>query len=185
MSNHFDFSKTENKSCHKKQRSKFTYMAAFLVVLFLTILLLFVSNVTNIPSSIMLIQGEKLSFENLWGIEMSVKGTPYKTMQTSAVLEDVSTIGANNTGETNLVVSLFGKIPLKNVTVEVIPKTTVIPARKQHRNKTLYKWCISCRNDRNIRNKTISKIRNKRRRYDCRNKRGYNHLYNRFNSQCE
>jgi len=107
--------------------NKIKAIKSVVLISFLTMLLLFVSNITNIPDNIILIQGESLSFTKLWGLEIRTKENKYKAMQTSAVLENENSINANNIGKTELEISFFGKIPIKDITVDVIPKTKVIP----------------------------------------------------------
>ena len=48
-------------------------------------------------------------------------------------------------GNSKVKLSLFNILPIKEVNVDVIPKTTVIPVRKNSRSETLYEWCFSSR----------------------------------------
>ena len=98
----------------------------FLIVFILIIIFIYVCNISFMPDSIILIQGEKLDLNTLFGL--SIKQIENNgTIQASSLLnkEKVSEVGK---ADFNL--SLFNTIQLKEITVNVIPKTKVVPIGK-------------------------------------------------------
>lgn len=94
------------------------------IISFLILLLIYVTNITAIPSSIVLFQGESLKIETVLGINIENDNTlNYNAVQASSNISD----SASKIGKTNYKLNLFGRIPLKDITVNVIPKTKVIP----------------------------------------------------------
>ena len=98
----------------------------FLIVFILIIIFIYVCNISFMPDSIILIQGEKFDLNTLLGL--SIKQVENNgTVQASSLLnkEKVSEVGK---ADFNL--SLFNTIQLKEITVNVIPKTKVVPIGK-------------------------------------------------------
>ena len=93
-----------------------------LLVFFLLVIFIYTLVIGNIPSKIVLFQGEDISMQSLFGI--SIKQKNLETIETSSNTKDEL---SQNVGKTDLKVSLFDNIMLKNVEVSVLPKTTVIP----------------------------------------------------------
>lgn len=95
------------------------------IISFLILLLIYVTNISAIPSNIVLIQGEKIDIGTVFGVELNKEENLDNelTVQTSSVLQ----ANSEKTGKIDYKLSLFGKIPLKDVSVNVIPKTSVIP----------------------------------------------------------
>ena len=93
------------------------------IIFFLLIILIYVTNITAIPNSIILFNNEELNLGNIAGVTVNVKDNKnYSAIQTST--------GIKNTDiseQVTLELSLFNTVPIKNVTVNVIPTTTVIP----------------------------------------------------------
>lgn len=92
-----------------------------LSILILLVMLIYASYISSIPESIVLFQGEEFSFRTFLGLNLENKVE--ETIETSSNLQ---TSISENTGKTNLSVKL-GSIPVKDVSVTVIPKTVVIP----------------------------------------------------------
>lgn len=86
------------------------------IIGFLLIILVYVTNITTMPDSIILFQGEKYNLKTVLGLNID-------TLQASANLED----GIQTIGKLDYKLNLFGNIPLKNISVNVIPKTSVVP----------------------------------------------------------
>lgn len=93
-----------------------------LLVFFLMLIYMYTLAIENIPNEIVIFEGENLSMKTLLGIH--IKGN----------LETMETVSATNTntisqkpGKTSLQVSLFDNIFLKDVKVDILPKTKVIP----------------------------------------------------------
>lgn len=96
------------------------------IVSFLILLLIYVTNITSIPNNIVLFQGENLNVNTVFGVNLenvdTLENGDYKTVQASSDISNITKIG-----KTDYRLSLFGAIPLKSVTVNVIPKTSVVP----------------------------------------------------------
>ena len=105
----------------------------FLILFSLLILYIYVANITLFPKSILLMQGEKLELATLWGIEISEKenSNPNIGEYTQEGIIETSSITENSEieeiGKISLNLNLFNSIPIKDVSVNVIPKTTVVP----------------------------------------------------------
>lgn len=106
-------------------------MLIAILISFLLILLIYVSNITSIPNNIILFKGENLSLKILPGIQISTDEytnhnlgeiNNYKAIQTSTTSEN-----QDYTGKVNLSVKLLGKVDLKDITVNVIENTKVVP----------------------------------------------------------
>lgn len=95
----------------------------FLILTFLIIIYTYVVAVSQIPSSLIIFEGESINLRTIFGLNVTEENG-YGTILTSS---DVNEQGAVSSGTTNLNISLLGKIPLKDVSVNVLPKTTVIP----------------------------------------------------------
>ena len=105
----------------------------FLILFILLILYIYVANITLFPKNILLMQGEKLNLKAVWGINIIEKENSnpnigeYKEegfIQASSIAEDSQ---IQEVGKISLNLNLFNSIPVKDVSVNVIPKTTVIP----------------------------------------------------------
>lgn len=86
------------------------------IISFLLVLLIYVTNITAMPNNIILFQGEKYNVRTVLGLNV-------EALQASAQLED----GIETIGKLDYKLNLFGSIPLKNISVNVIPKTSVVP----------------------------------------------------------
>ena len=107
------------------------------VILLLFILLflyIYVASVTLVPNSIILMQGESLNLATLWGISIkeNENSNPNigeynqnKTIETAT--KNIEDNSLNETGKIDLSLNLLDKIPLKEISVNVIPKVNVIP----------------------------------------------------------
>lgn len=105
----------------------------FFILFFLLIFYIYVANITLFPKSILLMQGEKLNLATLWGINIAEKENSnpnigeYKEegfIQASSLAEDSK---IEEVGKISLNLNLFNSVPIKEVSLNVIPKTTVIP----------------------------------------------------------
>ena len=99
------------------------YMKKFkriIFILILLIILIYVTNITSIPDTVILFKGENLNLNTVFGVNIEEKN--YKAVQTSSNLSN------NEILETKTVsLSLFNIINLKEIEVNTIPNTTVIP----------------------------------------------------------
>mgnify|MGYP002123936010 CR=1 FL=1 len=96
-----------------------SYSACWLFVLFF--IFIYVVSIDNIPQTIEIFQGEEINIPTLWGIKISNED---ESIETSSTLYS-STF--NEIGEEKLEVSLFDKIRLKTINVNVIEDVDVIP----------------------------------------------------------
>ena len=94
-----------------------------LLIFILAIIYVYVCNISMLPNDIILMQGETLRFKTIFGLNVQNEGT----MQASSNLNNSI---VEETGKMNLNLNLFNLFSVKNVTVNVIPKTTVIPIGK-------------------------------------------------------
>ena len=94
-----------------------------LIVFVLIIIYVYFCNICMLPNNIVLMQGELLELNTVFGLNLNSS----KTMQASSNLNQKV---IEKTGKLDLNLNLFNLFPIKNVTVNVIPKTTVIPVGK-------------------------------------------------------
>lgn len=90
---------------------KINFILTIFVLLFLYI---YVSFITLIPKNIILLEGEKLNLKNLYGIKIT----------------EITKTSTNNLNVSNAEISLFGKIPLKNINITTIENMQVVPVGK-------------------------------------------------------
>ena len=98
-------------------RKKFTKITIILV-LFLSYV--YICSINSIPKKIIIFEGENLDFKIATGLTFKSKNS--KTVLTAS---NINKEKISNTEDLNL--NLFGIIPVKEVSVNVIPKTTVVP----------------------------------------------------------
>lgn len=94
-----------------------------IIITFLLIIYAYVCNISLLPSNYIIMQGENLRLYTLLGIRL-IEESSYQTLQTSSTLEQEK---KNKIGKVSFRLNLFNLIPLKNIDVNVIPKTTVVP----------------------------------------------------------
>lgn len=107
----------------EKTKMKKIFITAFIIILL--ILYIYVCSATFIPNEIVLMEGEKLNFKIARGISLT----------NSKALEDQVVLTASNinkekvatSGNTKMDLNLFGAIKLKQININVIPKTKVVP----------------------------------------------------------
>lgn len=98
-----------------------------LLILFFLIIYVYICNITMLPNNIILFEGEELNLKTIYGLKITTKDSTlnnYEVMQTAT---NVSEKVSNNVGTVNLSLDLFGTIPLKEIDVNILPRTTVIP----------------------------------------------------------
>ncbi len=87
----------------------------FILTIFILFLLyIYVSCIFSIPKEIILLNGESLNLKTLYGMKIT------ETAKTSN----------NNLNVSNAEISLFGKIPLKNINITTIEDISVVPIGK-------------------------------------------------------
>lgn len=98
----------------------------FFVILFLLVVYMYVCNISMLPNNIILMQGEALNLNTILGI--NVKSSSLSNAVTAS--SNLNNSIAENTGKMELELDLFNLFPVKDVTVNVIPKTKVVPLGK-------------------------------------------------------
>ena len=109
-----------------------------LLIIFLLVLLAYITNITSIPKNIVLFEGEKLDLSTIFGISQNKQ----KIISTSS-----NTNGSNIISEETVHLSFLNILNLKDVNVTTIENTKVIPLREFNWPKTLLKWSFSYWND--------------------------------------
>ena len=94
-----------------------------IIITFLLLIYIYVCNICLLPSSYIIMQGENLNLYTLLGLSLK-ENLDYPILQTSSTIEQTQ---INKIGKVNFSLNLFNLIPLKNIDVNVIPKTSVVP----------------------------------------------------------
>ena len=94
------------------------------IIIFLLIVYLYICNITLLPSNIIIMQGEEIKLNTILGISINQVNS-YNIVQTSS--GDTNTV---NTGKKDYKLSLFDVLKVKDITVNVIPRTKVVPLGK-------------------------------------------------------
>lgn len=96
-----------------------------ILIILLLVLYIYVVLIQSIPDNIVIFEGETIGIKNILGIKA------YLTSENSErIVETVSNIQTNSintTGKKTLKLNLFENIFLKEINIDVLPKTTVIP----------------------------------------------------------
>ena len=102
-----------------------------LFIFLLFIVYIYVAYITLFPNSIVLFEGEKVSFNKIFGVQIketqNFKADSINNERTMQTATNLTESRVNQLGSTNLTLNLFNTIPLKQVEVNVIKKTKVIP----------------------------------------------------------
>ena len=102
------------------------YITNFFKIFTIWVLLsifVYISSIESIPENIVIFEGENLNLKIAAGLTLD-NSNNYKTQLTAS---NINIEKINKTGSNNLQLSLFGNIKIKNVNIDVIPKTKVIP----------------------------------------------------------
>lgn len=98
-----------------------------LLVLCLIIIFIYVCNITLLPTNMILIQGETLDLKTIYGLTIGKTAKEPETLQASS---NINKNTVNDVGKLDVSLNLFGKVSVREMTVNVIPKTSVIPVGK-------------------------------------------------------
>ncbi len=93
------------------------------IIIFLFLFYIYVCNITLLPSSYIMMQGETFQIPMVLGLSLQ-ENNSYATLQTASSLNKTK---VNEVGKIDLNLSLFQLFTVKNIQVNVIPKTTVVP----------------------------------------------------------
>lgn len=91
-----------------------------LFVFFLLLIYTYVLAIESIPNNLVIFEGENITMKTLLGIQVKVDSETIETVSNNKTV-------SKKPGQATLQVSLFDNISLKNVNVDVLPKTKVIP----------------------------------------------------------
>ncbi len=95
----------------------------FAIFIFLLLFYIYICNITLLPSSYIMMQGETFQIPMFFGLSLQ-KNNSNVTLQTASPLNKTK---VNEVGKIDLNLSLFQLLTVKNIQVNVIPKTTVVP----------------------------------------------------------
>lgn len=111
-------------------RKKINKVSIVILLLVLVIMLIYASNITNLPDNITLFEGEALNLKTVLGVNLKTSFSSNPNIERIENKETitVSTNAENEklTGNLNLEVSLLG-IKVKEINVDIIEDTEVIP----------------------------------------------------------
>lgn len=93
-----------------------------LLVFFLMVAYSYTLAIENIPENLVIFEGENIQLRTLLGMQVKMES---KTLETASST-NINKI-SEKSGKATLKLSLFDNIPLKDVNVDVLPKTKVIP----------------------------------------------------------
>ena len=100
---------------------------AILLILFFFIIYVYVCNITLLPSNIVVFQGEELNLKTIYGLKVNPKYGIYNSYDAMQTANNLSNKVSDNVGTMNLSLDLFGTIPIKEIDVSILPRTTVVP----------------------------------------------------------
>lgn len=98
-----------------------------LIILFLVVVFIYTCNITLLPNNLILIQGEMLNLKTAYGITLGEDADSEGILQASS---NINKNKVSNIGKLDVKLNLFGKFKVKDMTVNVIPNTKVIPVGK-------------------------------------------------------
>lgn len=100
-----------------------TTIYKILLITLLLIIYAYTISIQSIPDNIVIFEGETISLKTMLGLKANIT----EKNQIIETLSNNQTKSINSSGKKTVKLSLFDNIFLKNVNVDVLPKTTVIP----------------------------------------------------------
>lgn len=100
------------------------FLKMLLLVFFLSIMYIYTLAINSIPNNLTLYEGEKIQLRTLLGINIKNKNDLIEANSGKSQTIEAS---SNSSYKENYNVSLFNKVSVKSVNVDIIPKTKVIP----------------------------------------------------------
>ena len=94
-----------------------------LLLIVLIVIYMYVIAIQSIPNNIVLFQGETLSIKTILGLKANIDNKE-ETLET---VSNNQSKEFNSVGKNTIKLSLFENIHLKDISVDVLPQTTVIP----------------------------------------------------------
>ena len=128
-----------------------------ILIIILNIFLAYITNISAIPESIILFEGEKINLSTIAGITVKKKDE-------LPIAKTVSTANVEYTRTESYEVSLLNKFAIKNIEASIIPKTKVIPVGttvglKLHTNGVLVVGMSEVKNINNEKSKPYEKTK--------------------------
>lgn len=118
-----------------------------IIVILLLVIYTYTCYVTFLPSNYIIIQGETLNINTLFGMNLIPKES--NNLETVQVVSNINQAKVEQVGKIDFSLSLFNLFNIKDVSINVLPKTKVVPVGEAIRHETLYRWCASSGNVRN------------------------------------
>lgn len=91
----------------------------FFIIFLLIIILSYITNISQIPERIILLEGENLKFKKLYGIDVNIKQK-----------DTLETWQQGKVENQKLNVTLLGKLNVKEISVTTLPAVKVVPVGK-------------------------------------------------------
>lgn len=111
-----------------KRFSKNFYIS--IILIFLTVALIYVSDITNLPENIILFEGEALNLRTIMGVTIDTAFSSNPNVErienNKTVTVSSNAVGSDYTGKLNLEVSLLG-FKVKEINVDIIENAEVVP----------------------------------------------------------
>lgn len=102
-----------------------------LFIFLLIIIYIYVAYITLFPNNIIIFEGESINLNRIYGVQIKEVGNLDSKLQanskTMQAANNLTENKANQIGKTNISLNLFNSIPLKQVEVNVIKRTKVVP----------------------------------------------------------
>ena len=98
------------------------------IILLLLVIYAYVCYISFLPSQYIIIQGEKLKINTLFGTTLVPKES--NDLQTVQTVSNLNNTRVEQVGKIDFSLSLFHLFKVKDVSVNVIPKTSVVPIGK-------------------------------------------------------
>lgn len=96
-----------------------------MILLILIIIYIYIIVIDNIPEIITVFEGESFEIQTIFGIKVNIENNEPKAILTSTVLKETAEFPEK--GKNTIEVSLFDTFKIKDININVIEKTTVIP----------------------------------------------------------
>ena len=116
--------KKQKTSNNKFEGEKMRKTKRIFIIAFLLCIYIYCCKIDSIPNSIILYGGEQLNLGNFLGISLKIGDEDCNTILASS---DITENSDSNKNEATIDVKLFNTINVKEVSVSIIDKTTVIP----------------------------------------------------------
>ena len=94
------------------------------IITFMLFIYTYICYFSLLPSNYSIMQGESLNINILWGASLIQKNSNKESIQT---ISNINKTKVNETGKINLGLNLFNIFNIKDINVNVIPQTKVVP----------------------------------------------------------